>query len=183
MFRLHFSCDRGTQHHQRGEKMSTGQITAWIVGAIGFLSLFIEISKVKINPISSLLGWIGKRLTIGITEKMEKDQKEIREELKAIKDAQEILEKKIEELSVQEAIDAADSIKFQIFQFYHELQKPNIRHSEAEFNQIIALNAKYEELLKKTKQPNGVYKAEFEYIMQVYKQCQATNDFDVRGKK
>ena len=163
--------------------MSAGQIAAWAAGTVGFLSVFVEVSKIKINPISAILGWIGKRLTANMTEKMEKDQKEIKEELKEIKDKQVLLEKKIEELSLNEAIDVSDSIKFQIFSFYHELQKPNIRHSEAEFNQIIALDQKYRVLVQKTKQPNEVYEAEFDYIMSVYKHCQETNDFDVRGKK
>jgi len=163
--------------------MSTGQITTWILGGIGFLSVFIEVSKIKINPISSLLKWIGKKAGEALIEKMDENQKETNKRLENIEAKQEELEKRIEELSLQEAIDVADSIKTQIFSFYHELQKPGIRHSEAEFNQIIALNEKYEKLVARTKQPNGVYEAEYRYIMQVFHQCQETNDFDVRGKR
>ena len=114
---------------------------------------------------------------------LQQKHEETNEKLEQIENKQAELEKKIEELSLQEAIDVADSIKTQIFSFYHELQKPGIRHSEAEFNQIIALNEKYEKLVARTKQPNGVYEAEFKYIMQVFHQCQETNDFDLRGRK
>ena len=163
--------------------MSIGQIIAWCAGAIGFLSVFVEVSKIKINPISSILKWIGAKAGAQLIETIDKNQKETNKRLDGIEKKQEELEKKIEELSLQEAIDVADSIKTQIFSFYHELQKPGIRHSEAEFNQIIALNEKYEKLVERTKQPNGVYEAEYRYIMQVYHQCQETNDFDLRGKR
>lgn len=163
--------------------MSIGQIIAWGAGAIGFLSVFVEVSKIKINPISSLLKWIGSKAGAQLLEKIDANQKETNKRLDGIEQKQEELERKIEELSLQEAIDVADSIKTQIFSFYHELQKPGIRHSEAEFNQIIALNEKYEKLVARTKQPNGVYEAEYRYIMQVYHQCQETNDFDLRGKR
>lgn len=163
--------------------MSIGQIIVWGAGAIGFLSVFVEVSKIKINPISSLLKWIGTKAGAQLIETIDKNQKETNQRLDGIEKKQEELEKKIEELSLQEAIDVADSIKTQIFSFYHELQKPGIRHSEAEFNQIIALNEKYEKLVARTKQPNGVYEAEYKYIMQVFHQCQETNDFDLRGKR
>lgn len=163
--------------------MSIGQITGWAVGIIGFLSVFIEVSKIKINPISALLKWIGSKASAQLIEKIDNNQKETNKRLDGIERKQEELEKKIEELSLQEAIDVADSIKTQIFSFYHKLQKPGIRHSEAEFNQIIALNEKYERLVERTKQPNGVYEAEFRYIMQVFHQYQETNNFDLRGKK
>ncbi len=163
--------------------MTIGQIAGWLAGAIGILSVFVEVSKIKINPISGALGWLGKKMTAPLSEEIKKNQKETNEKLEQIENKQAELEKKIEELSLQEAIDVADSIKTQIFSFYHELQKPGIRHSEAEFNQIIALNEKYEKLVARTKQPNGVYEAEFKYIMQVFRQCQETNDFDLRGRK
>jgi len=163
--------------------MSAGQIIAWGAGAIGFLSVFIEVSKIKINPISAVLGWLGKKMTAPLSEEIKKNQKETNEELKQINEKQQELEEKIEELSLQEALDVADSIKTQIFSFYHELKKPGIRHSEAEFNQIIALNERYEKIIERTKQQNGVYAAEYAYITQVFHHCQETNDFDLRGKR
>ena len=182
MQELHFSECGDTYNTGKEQKMSIGQITGWAIGIIGFLSLFIEVSKIKINPISALLKWIGSKASAQLIEKIDSNQKETNKRLDGIERKQEELEKKIEELSLQEAIDVADSIKTQIFSFYHELQKPGIRHSEAEFNQIIALNEKYERLVERTKQQNGVYEAEFKYIMQVFHQCQETNDFDLRGK-
>ena len=90
--------------------MSIGQITGWAIGIIGFLSLFIEVSKIKINPISALLKWIGSKASAQLIEKIDSNQKETNKRLDGIERKQEELEKKIEELSLQEAIDVADSI-------------------------------------------------------------------------
>ena len=150
--------------------MSIGEIVAAISTGALFLGTFIEVSKIKINPWSSLFGWIGNKMMAGVKEEM----KEIRKE-------QEELAKKQEELAIQRAIDAADNIKAEIFNFYNECQREQ-RHSEAEFIYIIQQNKKYEELLKVTNDPNGVYEAEYEYILQIFHKCQEEKDFYVGGE-
>lgn len=150
--------------------MSIGEIVAEISTGALFLGTFIEVSKIKINPWSSLFGWIGNKMMAGVKEEM----KEIRKE-------QEELAKKQEELAIQRAIDAADNIKAEIFNFYNECQRGQ-RHSEAEFIYIIQQNKKYEELLKVTNDPNGVYEAEYEYILKIYHKCQEEKDFYVGGE-
>lgn len=162
--------------------MELEQHAGMIAGVIAVLSVFVEFSKIKINPISMLLGWIGKKLTAPLEKKIERNQKDTIMRLEQIEEKQDCLEKKIEEVSMQELLDATDSIKTRIFSFYHELQKSSIHHSEAEFNAIIALNAKYEKLVEKTRQQNGVYTAEYEYIMQVYRQRQKDNYFGTRDR-
>lgn len=143
--------------------MSIGEIVAAISTGALFLGTFIEVSKIKINPWSSLFGWIGNKMMAGVKEEM----KEIRKEQ--------------EELAIQRAIDAADNIKAEIFNFYNECQRRQ-RHSEAEFIYIIQQNKKYEELLKVTNDPNGVYEAEYEYILQIFHKCQEEKDFYVGGE-
>ncbi len=149
--------------------MSIGEIIASISGAIGLLSIFVEFSKIKVNPLSAVLKWIGKKIT-----------EDLKEDLKEVKKEQERILKEQETLAKQRAIDAADAIKVEIFRFYNECQRRE-RHSEAEFNYIIQQNEKYEELLKVTEDPNGVYEAEYEYILKIYHKCQEEKDFYVGG--
>ena len=40
--------------------LTLGQINGRIAGALAALSVFVEITPVKINPISFILRWIGK---------------------------------------------------------------------------------------------------------------------------
>lgn len=145
--------------------MSISEIFAVAAGGAAILGTFIEVSKIKFNPWSSLFRWIGNKMT-----------EDLKEEIKGVKKEQEELAEKQEELSRKRAIDVADSIKAEVFRFYNECQKKQ-RHSEAEFHYIIQQNAKYERLLKETNEPNGVYEMEYKYILEIYKKCQEEKDF------
>jgi hypothetical protein len=145
--------------------MSIGEIIASLSAAIGILSIFVEFSKIKVNPLSAVLKWIGKKIT-----------EDLKEDLKEVKTEQERILKEQEMLARQRAIDAADAIKVEIFRFYNECQKGE-RHSEGEFNHIIQQNKKYEVLMEELKEPNGVYEMEYKYIMKIYEKCQKENDF------
>lgn len=145
--------------------MSIGEIAAAIAVGLGALSTFIEVSKIKINPWSSLFKWIGSKM-----------MEDVRTEIKAVEKKQEEMAKKQDELSKQRAVDAMDAVKAEIFRFYNECQKGQ-RHSEGEFNHIIQQNEKYEKLVEETGEPNGVYEMEYEYIMEIYRKCQQEKDF------
>ena len=145
--------------------MSIGEIAAAIAVGLGALSTFIEVSKIKINPWSSLFKWIGSKMI-----------EDVRAETKAVEKKQEEMAKKQDELSKQRAVDAMDAVKAEIFRFYNECQKGQ-RHSEGEFNHIIQQNEKYEKLVEETGEPNGVYEMEYEYIMEIYRKCQQEKDF------
>ena len=62
--------------------MSIGEIVAAISTGALFLGTFIEVSKIKINPWSSLFGWIGNKMMAGVKEEMKEIRKE-QEELAA----------------------------------------------------------------------------------------------------
>lgn len=56
--------------------MSIGEIVAAISGGALFLGTFIEVSKIKINPWSSLFGWIGNKMMASVKEEMKELRKE-----------------------------------------------------------------------------------------------------------
>lgn len=145
--------------------MTIGAILGWIVVALGSLGTFVEVSKIKINPWSSLFKWIGKKMN-----------EEVMEEIKDMKKSDEEICKKQAEIERQQAIDTADTIKAEVFSFYNECKR-GLKHSEAEFNHIAQQNKKYLAIIEVTKEPNGVYEAEYEYIMEIFKEAMAKNDF------
>lgn len=145
--------------------MTIGAILGWIVVALGGLGTFVEVSKIKINPWSSLFKWIGKKMN-----------EEVMEEIKDLKKSDEEICKKQAEIEKQQAIDTADTIKAEVFSFYNECKR-GLKHSEAEFNHIAQQNKKYLAIIEVTKEPNGVYEAEYEYIMEIFKEAMAKNDF------
>ena len=145
--------------------MTIGAILGWIVVALGGLGTFVEVSKIKINPWSSLFKWIGKKMN-----------EEVMEEIKDLKKSDEEICKKQAEIERQQAIDTADTIKAEVFSFYNECKR-GLKHSEAEFNHIAQQNKKYLAIIEITKEPNGVYEMEYEYIMEIFKKAMAENDF------
>ena len=145
--------------------MTIGAVLGWIVVALGGLGTFVEVSKIKINPWSSLFKWIGKKMN-----------EEVMEEIKDLKKSDEEICKKQAEIEKQQAIDTADTIKAEVFSFYNECKR-GLKHSEAEFNHIAQQNKKYLAIIEVTKEPNGVYEAEYEYIMEIFKEAMAKNDF------
>lgn len=114
-------------------------------------SIFFEISKIKLNPISFILQWVGKRMFEPFNDKMKE------------------LERTIDENKI-------DTIKWEILEFANSCRN-NRRHTKDEFEHIISQNDKYHKLLEKYKMENGVFDAEYAYILRLYKRCQDQNDF------
>lgn len=125
-----------------------GEHIALIIAAV---SIFFEVSKIKVNPISFILRWVGKRMFEPFREKIEE------------------LERTIDE-------NKMDTIKWEILEFANSCRN-NVRHTKDEFDHIIAQNDKYHKLLDKYKMENGVFDAEYAYILRLYKRCQDQNDF------
>lgn len=125
-----------------------GEHIALIIAAV---SIFFEVSKIKVNPISFILRWVGKRMFEPFREKIEE------------------LERTIDENKI-------DTIKWEILEFANSCRN-NVRHTKDEFDHIIAQNDKYHKLLDKYKMENGVFDAEYAYILRLYKRCQDQNDF------
>ena len=121
-------------------------------------SIFIQITPVKWNPISSLIKWVGKNLTHDINDKI----KNIAEQVSDLQDNMDANEK--------------DRIRWEILDFANSCRNGR-RHSHDEFKHIAELHDKYEALLEKTGDKNGVFNAEYEWIQALYKERLEKNDF------
>jgi hypothetical protein len=116
------------------------------------LSLFIQWTpSIKWNPWTSLFKWVGNVINGDI--------------LKTI-------------TSMAKTIDdnEKDRIRWEVLDFANSCRNDR-RHSKDEFEHIVALNKKYNGLLKKTSDSNGVFEAEYEYIEDLYKERLRKNDF------
>ena len=116
------------------------------------LSLFIQWTpSIKWNPWTSLFKWVGNVINGDI-------RKTITSMAKAIDD------------------NEKDRIRWEVLDFANSCRNDR-RHSKDEFEHIVALNKKYNGLLKKTGDSNGVFEAEYEYIEDLYKERLRKNDF------
>lgn len=121
-------------------------------------SIFIQITPVKWNPISSLIKWIGKNLTSDLNSKIDDIADQV-DDLQSNIDANE-----------------KDRIRWEILDFANSCRN-GVNHSHDEFKHIADLHDKYVLLLEKTGDQNGVFSTEYEWIQQLYKKRLDKNDF------
>ena len=122
------------------------------------LSIFVEITPIKICPWSSLLKWIGKKITNNACDKIDG------------------LITKVNNLESNIDSNEKDRIRWEILEFANSCRNER-KHSRDEFQHIVDLNDKYKCLLKKTEDTNGVFDIEFKYIQDLYAERLAKNDF------
>ena len=134
------------------------------------LSLFVEFNPtVKWHPWKSLFKWIGKAINGELLKDLAAFKADTRGDIAELKHLVE---------DQQEAIDAneKDRIRWEVLDFANSCRTKR-KHSKDEFEHIVALNTKYEKLLAKTDDKNGVFDAEFSYIMEIYHERLRKNDF------
>lgn len=122
------------------------------------LSVTVEVAPIKINPWSALLKWIGRIINDDVVTRLQR--------LEERADAQ---RKSIDE-------NEMDRIRWEVLDFANACRN-HVRHTKDEFQHIISLNTKYHHLLEKYEQKNGVFDAEYEYILELYKELQHNNEF------
>ena len=122
----------------------------WLVAALLGAGL-VEVTPIKINPLSWLLKLIGSKVNGEMIKRIDK--------LEANVDTNEM-----------------DRIRWEVLDFANSCRNGR-RHTQDEFEHIITLVKKYEKLLEKLGRENGVFEMEYKYIVKLYEKCQQENDF------
>ena len=86
------------------------------------------------------------------------------------------LSTKIQEVSDRNDENEKDRIRWEILAFANSCRN-NKKHSKEEFVHVIELKEKYERLLEKTGDKNGVFEEDFKYIEKLYAERLEKNDF------
>ena len=135
--------------------MEFNEIVGKVLAGLAALSIVVEVTPIKINPVSFILRWIGKRTN---------------KELESKVDA---LSARVDQLEESDAIDC----RVRILAFADEIRR-GVRHSKETFDQALSDIDTYERycnahplfLNKKTVAAN-------EKIVAVYSDCMGKNDF------
>jgi len=136
------------------EKLISGIVSgepSSIALIVAAASIFFEFSKIKVNPISFVLRWAGKRMFEPFDIRLD------------------AVEKTIDENEI-------GRIRWEVLDFANSCRNGR-RHTKDEFDHIISENDKYHKLLDKYEMENGVFDAEYAYILKLYQRCQDQNDF------
>ena len=139
--------------------VSMGQALTGGVTVVALVSVFIEITPVKINPVSKFLAWLGRKINSEVIAKVDRLETEVQAMRKA--DGE------------QEAVNC----RYRILRFGDEV-KHGTRHSQEHFEQILADIDAYEIYCKDHKDfKNNKTKVTTERILDVYRKCVETDDF------
>ncbi len=145
---------------------TVGHLIGGGIGVIAILSLFIELTPIKINPVSALLNWIGKRTNKELFDKID----EIEEKVDDISKRQAEMEAMSDE---REAINC----RIRILQFADEVRR-HIKHSQESFNQVLSDIDRYERYCADNpKFKNNKTITAKERIIAAYDGCLEQNDF------
>ena len=145
--------------------MTLGQMASGAVLLLAGLLSFVEFTKIKVNPLSAIFNWIGRKINAPMIQEIEKlskkqdEQKKTMDELRDTQDDNEI-----------------DRIRWEILDFANSCKQKK-RHTLDEFDHIIELNEKYHRILSRRSLTNGKIDLEYNYIVQIYKKCQEENSF------
>lgn len=143
-----------------------------LTAIIGLLSLIFK-------PVRQSVMWVYKRISHGKDrdEKLIKKMNDIEETFTMKVDSLETsLSKKIQDVSDRNDENEKDRIRWEILDFANSCRNGR-KHSKEEYAHVIELKEKYERLLEKTGDKNGVFEEDFKYIEKLYAIRLENNDF------
>lgn len=143
-----------------------GQLVGGGLGIVAILSIFIEFTPIKLNPVSAILNWIGRRTNRELFSKMD----ELERQVNIIGDNQKKLEDQAEE---RDAINC----RIRILGFADEL-RTHTKHSQESFEQVLEDIDVYEKYCDSHPEfkNNRTVRAK-ERIKTTYDRCMAQDDF------
>jgi hypothetical protein len=139
--------------------MTLGEIFYSAAGMILALSVFVEITPIKINPVSDALKWLGKKCNADMAVRMDK------------------MEQRIDDMERKNGERDIIVVRSRILRFGDEVRRKE-RHSEEHFDQILSDIDDYEKYCDTHKDfKNNKTKATTARILEVYQECVRQNDF------
>jgi len=145
--------------------MDLESLVSGAVSLIVALGVFVEITPIKINPISALLKFVGKNINA-----------ELKAEISAVKAEVETTKESVQKIDNKVDNNEIDRIRWEILDFANSCRNKH-RHTREEFLHIINLNEKYHKILDERGMTNGQIDIEYEYIEGLYRKCLEENSF------
>lgn len=127
----------------------------WI---IIFISIFFEITPIRLNPISSVCTWIRKKFMQDTDNKLY------------------AIEQKLDSISNRVDTIEINNIRSEILSFGNSCMNGR-RHTREEYDHIIDLHTQYDERIRELGLVNGRMKLVYSYITDRYKDHLMNDDF------
>lgn len=178
----------------------------WIVANVGWtviivlfiLSALFKLTKIEINPLGWLIGWIGKNLTKDVRKDVADLKIDYNTKISDLKDDIdsfeqrtnasideiksgtskncEALKKRLDQIEKSNDLQSVRQIRGHILSFANSCMN-GIKHTQKDFDNIFEEDKEYKKFVKKHKVVNARYKEDFEFIVKCYHKCQEENSF------
>lgn len=129
-----------------------------LTALVAFIGIFVEISPLKINPLSAVIQWFGNALN-----------KDTRKQLASISLKLEQVSERIDKIELND-------MRSSILDFSNSCMNKR-RHTKEEFEHVIDLHTQYEEIISEKGLKNGRVDLAFRYISELYTKCLNENSF------
>lgn len=158
-------------------------INNWEWGLVLFLSI-VEVSKIKINPWSTLLRWIGNLIFSGIRAEMAsmkrdmtKEISDVKTEVESVKSDVGHVKSDLGEMKDESREDKAKAARDRILSCSDEVYN-GVRHSKEFFDNVLADITFYKKYCKEHPEfQNDMTVMAVERIEEVYRHCLENHDF------
>lgn len=108
------------------------EVLPWGFGILFVLSGLIEVSKIKVNPWSAAMKWLGQRINAEVLQKLDAVEAELAKTKQTLEDTQ----KQLEDHVTMDDERYMDLHRARILQFNTELIR-GLKHTEEDFNEIM----------------------------------------------
>lgn len=139
------------------------------VAVLVVLSMIVEVSKIQINPWSALFGWIGKRTTKHIDERLDVMEGKIGE-----------IAKKLDDHVSESQKDAIMSMRALILDFGSAIAEGKRNYTKEQYEFIIGICDDYDDFITSSKISNGVAETTMAIIKDSYAEKLKSGSFAVR---
>lgn len=129
----------------------------------------IEITPIKLNPISTFIRWLGKNFNYN-------SDKQAKNQLESITTDISTLKTEIDRMNMKVDGNEIDRIRQIILDFADSLRHGN-KYSKEKFHSIVDLNKKYHDIITEHGLTNGVIDNDYKYIEMKYQECLRDNSF------
>jgi hypothetical protein len=131
------------------------KIVLWILFGSGIV---FELSPIKVNPISSILKWVGKKLNKSVEDKINN------------------IEKKVDTVQIDLQDHKVESWRRDILDFADSLMLGK-RKTREQYDYVVKLHDNYEKYITERKIDNGQINLAYSYISKKFQECRDNNSF------
>ena len=140
-----------------------------IIGILAAFGVTIEfIPKVKINPISAILGWIGKKLMGNVSEQIHDVKSDLESKIAESNANIDIMRSELEIVAVELDDYKCEDLRGIILDFAAEIRIGTIEHTYDQYARVFNAYRNYIRLIEKRGFENEVVEQDMAFIKRTY---------------